>query len=107
MMLRSQSDVCRWVPFEPMSRSEALDRIRGSSGQLTNEGQALTVGVELPALEAQHAVVDGQRDRRGTVIGDVVLIWRSREHCLRRDRLRLSSRLQRAGIRHRGRARAA
>jgi RimJ/RimL family protein N-acetyltransferase len=76
---RSQSDVCRWVPFEPMSRSEVRDRIRTSLGQLTDEGQALTAGVELPAGEA-HVAVDGQPDRRGVVIGDVVLIWRSREH---------------------------
>jgi RimJ/RimL family protein N-acetyltransferase len=77
---RSRSDVCRWVPFEPMSRSEALDRIRASLGQLTDEGQALTVGVELPAGRAPSAVVEGQSVPRGLVIGDVVLMWRSREH---------------------------
>lgn len=77
---RSRSDVCRWVPFEPMSRSEVLDRIRASLGQLTDEGQALTAGVELPAAEVRDAVVDGRPGRRGVVIGDVVLIWRSREH---------------------------
>lgn len=77
---RSRSDVCRWVPFDPMSRSEVLDRIRTSRGQLSDEGEALTAGVELPAAEAPDAVADGQPDRRGIVIGDVVLIWRSREH---------------------------
>jgi RimJ/RimL family protein N-acetyltransferase len=77
---RSRSDVCRWVPFEPMSRSEVLDRIRIGCGQLSDEGQALTAGVELPAAEPPDAVVDGQPGRRGIVIGDVVLIWRSREH---------------------------
>lgn len=77
---RGRSDVCRWVPFEPMSRSEVLDRIRSSLGQLAQEGQALTAGVELPAAEAPDVAVDGQPDRRGIVIGDVVLIWRSREH---------------------------
>jgi len=77
---RSRSDVCRWVPFEPMGRGEALDRIRTSLGQLAGEGQALTAGVELPAAEAPAAVVDGQPGRRRIVIGDVVLIWRSREH---------------------------
>jgi RimJ/RimL family protein N-acetyltransferase len=59
-----------------MSRSEVLDRIRTSRDQLTDEGQALTAGVEL----APSAAVDGQPARRGRVIGDVVLIWRSREH---------------------------
>ncbi len=77
---RSRLDVCRWVPFEPMSRSEVLDRIRNSLGQLTDEGQALTAGVELPAARAPSAAVDGKPDRRGRVIGDVVLMWRSREH---------------------------
>jgi RimJ/RimL family protein N-acetyltransferase len=77
---RGRSDVCRWVPFEPMSRSEVLDRIRTSRGQLTDEGQALTAGVELPSAETRGVAVDGQRDRRGIVIGDVVLMWRSREH---------------------------
>lgn len=77
---RSRSDVCRWVPFEPMSRNEVLDRIRSSLGQLTEEGRALTAGVELPAAEARDAVIDGQAHRRGIVIGDVVLIWRNREH---------------------------
>ena len=77
---RGRSDVCRWVPFEPMSRNEVLDRIRSSLGQLTEEGQALTAGVELPAAEARDAVVDRQAHRRGSVIGDVVLIWRNREH---------------------------
>jgi RimJ/RimL family protein N-acetyltransferase len=77
---RSRSDVCRWVPFEPMSRSEVLDRIRSSRDQLTDEGQALTAGVELPAAGAPDVAVYGQGDRRGIVIGDVVLIWRSREH---------------------------
>ena len=76
MAYRGRSDVCRWVPFEPMSRSEVLDRIRTSRDQLTDEGQALTAGVEL----APSAAVDGQPARRGPVIGDVVLIWRSREH---------------------------
>jgi RimJ/RimL family protein N-acetyltransferase len=73
---RGRSDVCRWLPFEPMGRSEVLDRIRSSLDQLTDEGQALTAAVELPAADA----ADGQPDRRGIVIGDVVLMWRSREH---------------------------
>jgi RimJ/RimL family protein N-acetyltransferase len=63
-----------------MSRSEVLDRIRTSLGQLTDEGHALTAGVELPAARAPSASVEGQPARRGLVIGDVVLMWRSREH---------------------------
>jgi len=77
---RSRSDVCRWVPFAPLGRDEVLDRIRSSLGQLTDEGQALTVGVELPAAHAPAGVLDGRPARRAIVIGDVVLMWRSREH---------------------------
>jgi RimJ/RimL family protein N-acetyltransferase len=79
---RSRADVCRWVPFEPMSRSQVLDRIRTtlSRGQLTDEGDALMAGVELPAAEAAGVAVDSRHGRRGIVIGDVVLFWRSREH---------------------------
>jgi RimJ/RimL family protein N-acetyltransferase len=77
---RSRVDVCRWVPFAPMSRTQVMDRIRASLGQLTDEGQALTAGVELPAAEVPDVPVDGQPDRRGIVIGDVVLMCRSREH---------------------------
>lgn len=52
-----------------MSRSQVLDRIRSAGdGQLTDEGQPLMAGVELPV---------GQR---GIVIGDIVLFWGSREH---------------------------
>jgi RimJ/RimL family protein N-acetyltransferase len=36
-------------------------------------------GVELPAAEAPDVEVDGQPDRRGIVVGEVVLIWRSYE----------------------------
>jgi RimJ/RimL family protein N-acetyltransferase len=63
-----------------MSRSEVLDRIRTSHDQLTDEGQALTAGVELPTAGAPSPAVEGPRARRGLVIGDVVLIWSSREH---------------------------
>ena len=77
---RGRLDVCRWVPFEPMSRTEVLDRIRSSLGHLTDEGQALTAGVELPGADSRAALAAGPPDRRGVVIGDVVLMWRSREH---------------------------
>jgi RimJ/RimL family protein N-acetyltransferase len=65
---RSQPEVCRYVPFEPMSRTEILDRITGqwAATELTEEGQALTLGIELAAT--------------GELIGDVVLFWHSRKH---------------------------
>jgi RimJ/RimL family protein N-acetyltransferase len=71
VVYRSRPDVCRWVPFAPMDRTDVLARILGmwANHQLTDEGQSLTLGVELPD--------DGSRP---TVIGDVVLFWHSREH---------------------------
>jgi RimJ/RimL family protein N-acetyltransferase len=68
---RSRLDVCRWVPFSPMDRADVLTRILGvwANHQLTDEGQSLTLGIELPN-DASHP----------TVIGDAVLFWHSREH---------------------------
>jgi RimJ/RimL family protein N-acetyltransferase len=65
---RSRRDVSRYVPFEPMTRAEILDRIAGvwARTELTDEGQALTLGVELAGT--------------GRLAGDVVLFWRTREH---------------------------
>lgn len=65
---RSRPDVCRWVPFEPMTSADVAARLAGiwSTTELTDEGQALTLGVELADT--------------GQLIGDVVLFWRSREH---------------------------
>jgi RimJ/RimL family protein N-acetyltransferase len=65
---RSRPDVCRYVPFEPMSREVIRGRIgaQWAGVELTDEGQALTLGVELAAT--------------GELVGDVVLFWHSREH---------------------------
>jgi RimJ/RimL family protein N-acetyltransferase len=65
---RSRPDVTRYVPFEPMTRAEILDRIAGvwARTELTDEGQALTLGAEVAGT--------------GRLAGDVVLFWRSREH---------------------------
>lgn len=65
---RGRADVCRYLPFEPMT-AEVL-RVRLTTDlarrELTDEGQALTLGVELAET--------------GTLIGDVVLFFRSVEH---------------------------
>jgi RimJ/RimL family protein N-acetyltransferase len=68
---RSRPDVCRWVPFSPMHRPDVLDRIVGvwANHQLTDEGQSLTLGIELP-----------DEANRPIVIGDAVLFWHSHEH---------------------------
>jgi len=65
---RARPDVCRYVPFEPMSRQVIADRLAGpwSRTALTDEGQSLTLGAELAGT--------------GRLAGDVVLFWHSREH---------------------------
>ncbi|MEU7905419.1 GNAT family N-acetyltransferase [Actinoplanes sp. NPDC049118] len=65
---RARPEVCRYVPFEPMDRQMILDRLAGPWARtaLTDEGQSLTLGVELAGT--------------GELVGDVVLFWHSREH---------------------------
>jgi len=65
---RSLPDVCRYVPFEPQTRDDLLQRIAGwwSRTELTDAGQALTLGVEVTET--------------GVLAGDVMLAWNSREH---------------------------
>jgi RimJ/RimL family protein N-acetyltransferase len=65
---RSRPDVCRYVPFQPMDRRVVEERLAGQWAltALTDEGQALTLGVELA--------------RTGELVGDVILFWHSREH---------------------------
>jgi RimJ/RimL family protein N-acetyltransferase len=65
---RSLPDVCRYVPFAPMTREVIHQRleVQWANSDLTDEGQALTLGVEVA--------------RTGDLIGDVVLFWHSREH---------------------------
>lgn len=65
---RSRPDVCRYVPFEPMDRQVIDERLATHWARvaLTDEGQSLTLGIELSAT--------------GELAGDVVLFWRSREH---------------------------
>jgi RimJ/RimL family protein N-acetyltransferase len=65
---RSLPEVCRYVPFEPQSlaRVQELIATTFATTVLTEEGQAVTL-----------AVVERSS---GTLLGDVVLFWRSREH---------------------------
>jgi len=65
---RSIPDVCRYVPFEPQTRDELLERIatRWTRTELTAEGQVVTLGVQV-------------RDT-GALAGDVMLAWQSQEH---------------------------
>ena len=64
---QSHPEVCRYVPFEPRSREVIEDRITNVlKSQLTEEGKAITIGVEL-------------RDT-GQLMGDFMLAWHSAEH---------------------------
>jgi RimJ/RimL family protein N-acetyltransferase len=68
LIYRSDPEVCRYLPFEPMTRGQLVGRLQTdlSRSEITTEGQALTLGAELSAT--------------GRLIGDVVLFFRSREH---------------------------
>jgi RimJ/RimL family protein N-acetyltransferase len=65
---RSRADVCRYLPFEPMTRERVMELLRDdwSRTAIDLEGQGLTLGVEL---------IEGRR-----LIGDVILFFRSHEH---------------------------
>ncbi len=65
---RGRADVCRYLPFEPMNADSLRVRLTTdlAPAELTDEGQALTLGVELAST--------------GTLVGDVVLFFRSVEH---------------------------
>jgi RimJ/RimL family protein N-acetyltransferase len=65
---RSIPDVCRYVPFEPMTERDIAERLAGpwSVTELTGAGQALTLGVEVI--------------QTGELIGDVILFWHSWQH---------------------------
>jgi RimJ/RimL family protein N-acetyltransferase len=67
LVYRSRPDVVRYVPFEPMTRDEIADRVAGRwATELTGEGQAMILGIEVAGS--------------GAFVGDVMLAWVSREH---------------------------
>jgi RimJ/RimL family protein N-acetyltransferase len=65
---RGRADVCRYLPFEPMSLETLRARLAGdlSATTITEPGQSLTLGVRI--------------DEKGDVIGDVVLFFHNLEH---------------------------
>jgi RimJ/RimL family protein N-acetyltransferase len=65
---RGRADVCRYLPFEPMTPEVLTGRLRTDLARtsITEEGQSLTLGVELAGT--------------GELIGDVVLFFRSLEN---------------------------
>jgi RimJ/RimL family protein N-acetyltransferase len=62
---QSLPEVCRYIPYSPRDRAEVVAFIGRVRATLEDEGQGLTVGVELPGTG---------------IIGDFILFWRSREH---------------------------
>lgn len=65
---QGDEEVCRYIPPVPRTREEIAERITTGivSAELTEEGKAMTLGVE--------------RQDTGEFIGDVLLFWRSAEH---------------------------
>lgn len=65
---KSRPEVCRYLPYEPMSRAEVAERVSGvwARTELTEVGQALNLCVEEAAS--------------GRLLGDVVLFWRDAEN---------------------------
>jgi RimJ/RimL family protein N-acetyltransferase len=65
---RGDADVCRYLPFEPMTPEVLTSRLAGELGrrEITCEGDALTLGAE--------------RISDGWLGGDVVLFFRSERH---------------------------
>jgi RimJ/RimL family protein N-acetyltransferase len=65
---RGRADVCRYVPFEPMTPEDITERLAGAwtRTELTGEGQSLALGAEVR--------------QTGELAGDGVLFWNSREH---------------------------
>jgi RimJ/RimL family protein N-acetyltransferase len=65
---RSREDVCRYVPFKPMTPAVIAERLAGQWARtdLTGEGQALTLGAEVR--------------QTGELAGDCILFWHSSEH---------------------------
>lgn len=64
---KSRPDVVRYIPHDPLSHGEVAEWIeRRARTDLTDEGQALPLAVVERAS--------------GTLIGDVVLFWRSRRN---------------------------
>jgi RimJ/RimL family protein N-acetyltransferase len=54
---RGREDVSRYVPFEPMSRDDIIERIAGpwARTELTDEGQSLTLGAQVSETLFWHS----------------------------------------------------
>jgi RimJ/RimL family protein N-acetyltransferase len=69
---QSRTDVCRYLPFNPLSRQEVTDRVaqHAQGDQLAADGDSLRLALELGASE----------DAPGRLIGDSYFSLASTEH---------------------------
>jgi RimJ/RimL family protein N-acetyltransferase len=74
---RGRADICRYLPFEPMTRDILLARLAGDYArtEITAAGQALVLGVELAGSDLIGAESTG-----GQLVGDVVLMFHNEVH---------------------------
>lgn len=65
---RSLPEVCRWVPFEPMTSEAVRERLQGAWSRRTLEqpGEGVILGIEIGAS--------------GELVGDANVYWESSEH---------------------------
>jgi RimJ/RimL family protein N-acetyltransferase len=69
---RGRADICRYLPFEPMTREVLMGRLAGDFARtaISAPGQGLTLGVELAGVELAG----------GQLVGDVVLMFHNEKH---------------------------
>lgn len=83
---RGRADICRYLPFAPMTRAVLLSRLAGDFArtEITEPGQSLTLGVELAGVEQtgvdQAGVELAGVEQAGPLVGDVVLFLHNAEH---------------------------
>lgn len=77
--IQSRPEVARYLYWSPRDRAEVRRSLeeRKRVSFLVEEGQGLTLAVELREAEC---AAGRSRTGRGTVIGDVLLLWTSRQH---------------------------
>jgi RimJ/RimL family protein N-acetyltransferase len=75
---QSREDVCRYIPYEPRTREQVVERVEGPLRRTTldAEGQALWL---VARLRPSRGTV-GTAGTVGALIGDVMLMWHSEQH---------------------------
>ena len=67
--MESREDVTRWLLYDPRSREQSREalRLRQTRTRIEREGDALELGIE--------------HGKNGDLLGTVILMYRSEEHC--------------------------